>query len=135
MEESFFVLSNLRNFHKVYLKKLKPQSHIAPGHGLCPGCGAGACLKQLALGATQVYGDNMIFTDAFIQLFFVFLIMFFVIASNNSKIGTGILTGLNLMILLKIIASGAAELSTMNYIIFLLLFASLEVFGVSRLRQ
>lgn len=77
----------------------------------------------------------MIFTDAFIQLFFVFLIMFFVIASNTSKIGTGILTGLNLMILLKIIASGAAELSTMNYIIFLLLFASLEVFGVSRLRQ
>jgi hypothetical protein len=61
--------------------------------------------------------------------------MFFVIASNNSKIGTGVLTGLNLMILLNIIVDSATELSTINYIIFLLLFASLEVFGVSRLRQ
>lgn len=77
----------------------------------------------------------MIFTDAFIQLFFIFLIMFFVIASNNSKIGTGVLTGLNLMILLNIIVDSATELSTINYIIFLLLFASLEVFGVSRLQQ
>lgn len=77
----------------------------------------------------------MIFTDAFIQLFIVFLIMFFVIASNNSKIGTGILTGLNLMILLKVIGSGVTHLDTMEYIVFLLLFASLEIFGVSRLRQ
>lgn len=77
----------------------------------------------------------MIFEYAFIQLFFVFLIMFFVIASNTSKIGTGVLTGLNLMIILKVIISGAANLDTIEYIVFLLLFASLEVFGVSRLRQ
>ena len=77
----------------------------------------------------------MIFSDAFIQLFFVFLIMFFIIATNNSRIGVGIFTGLNLMILLEIIFEGAAELSTMNYATFLMLFASLEILGAQRFRQ
>ena len=77
----------------------------------------------------------MIFSDAFIQLFFVFLIMFFIIATNNSKIGVGIFTGLNLMILLEIIFEGSADLSTMNYIIFMLLFASLEILGSQRFKK
>ncbi|MBN2155126.1 MAG: hypothetical protein JW776_03725 [Candidatus Lokiarchaeota archaeon] len=49
--------------YKINVKKLKPQTHLAPGYGLCPGCGAGSIMHQLALGATQVAGNNIIYVN------------------------------------------------------------------------
>ncbi len=51
------------DFYRVNRKKLKPQIHLYPGHGLCPGCGAGMVLNQLATAATQVAGENIIYVN------------------------------------------------------------------------
>ncbi len=51
------------DFYRVNRKKLKPQTHLYPGHGLCPGCGAGMVLNQLATAATQVAGENIIYVN------------------------------------------------------------------------
>ena len=45
-------------------KKLIPQTHLNPGHGLCMGCGAGMNLFQLATAATQVAGDNIVYVNS-----------------------------------------------------------------------
>lgn len=49
--------------YKIDVKKLKPQTHLAPGYGLCPGCGAGTAISLLATAATQVAGDNIIYVN------------------------------------------------------------------------
>ena len=51
------------DFYKVNRKKLEPQTHLQPGHGLCPGCGAGMVLNQLATAATAVAGKNIIYVN------------------------------------------------------------------------
>ncbi|MHA1297808.1 MAG: hypothetical protein ACTSO9_00015 [Candidatus Helarchaeota archaeon] len=58
-----FGAENPMDVYKVDLKKLKPQTHIAPGYGLCPGCGAGTAIHLLSVGATQVAGDNIIYVN------------------------------------------------------------------------
>ncbi len=50
-------------FYKVNRKKLEPQTHLQPGHGLCPGCGAGMVLNQLATAAQAVAGKNIIYVN------------------------------------------------------------------------
>jgi pyruvate/2-oxoacid:ferredoxin oxidoreductase beta subunit len=50
----------------IYLAKLDqipPQNHLAPGHGLCPGCGAGMVLNILATAAHYVAGDNIVYVN------------------------------------------------------------------------
>ncbi|NVM36513.1 MAG: hypothetical protein HWN81_13030, partial [Candidatus Lokiarchaeota archaeon] len=49
--------------YRLNRKMLEPQSHILPGHGLCPGCGAGMILSQMATAATQVAGNNIIYVN------------------------------------------------------------------------
>ena len=49
--------------YKVNIKALEPQTHLAPGHGLCPGCGAGSAMHQLTLAATAVAGNNIIYVN------------------------------------------------------------------------
>lgn len=49
--------------YKVNRKKLAPQNHLQPGHGLCPGCGAGMVLNQLATAATAVAGSNIVYVN------------------------------------------------------------------------
>ncbi len=39
------------------------QKHIVPGHGLCPGCGAGMMLNQLASGAYNIAKENIIYVN------------------------------------------------------------------------
>ncbi len=51
------------DFYRINRKELKPQTHLHPGHGLCPGCGAGMVLNQLATAATQVAGENIIYVN------------------------------------------------------------------------
>ncbi len=51
------------DFYKVNRKKLEPQKHLQPGHGLCPGCGAGMVLNQLATAATAVAENNIIYVN------------------------------------------------------------------------
>jgi pyruvate/2-oxoacid:ferredoxin oxidoreductase beta subunit len=51
------------DFYKVDRKRLEPQQHLHPGHGLCPGCGAGQVLNQLATAATAVAGKNIIYVN------------------------------------------------------------------------
>jgi len=51
------------DLYKVNRKKLEPQIHIQPGHGLCPGCGAGMVLNQLTTAATQVAGKNIVYVN------------------------------------------------------------------------
>jgi len=51
------------DLYKLNRKKLEPQRHLQPGHGLCPGCGAGMVLNQLATAATAVAGDNIIYVN------------------------------------------------------------------------
>ena len=51
------------DFYKVNRKKLDPQEHLHPGHGLCPGCGAGMVLNQLATAATAVAKNNIIYVN------------------------------------------------------------------------
>jgi pyruvate/2-oxoacid:ferredoxin oxidoreductase beta subunit len=50
--------------YTVPLNKLANQEHIAPGHGLCLGCGEGQIITQVAAGATAVAGNNVIYTNA-----------------------------------------------------------------------
>jgi len=49
--------------YRVNRKSLEPQKHIQPGHGLCPGCGAGMILNQLATAAQTVGGYNVIYVN------------------------------------------------------------------------
>ena len=49
--------------YRVNRKTLEPQQHLHPGHGLCPGCGAGMVLNQLASAATAVAGNNVIYVN------------------------------------------------------------------------
>ncbi|MGV9172629.1 MAG: hypothetical protein ACOC44_09065 [Promethearchaeia archaeon] len=49
--------------YKINKKKLKPQQHLLPGHGLCPGCGAGMFLFQMSTAATQISEDNFIYVN------------------------------------------------------------------------
>jgi len=58
-----FSAENPMDVYKLDLKKLKNQTHIAPGYGLCPGCGAGTAIHLLAVAATQVAGDNIIYVN------------------------------------------------------------------------
>ncbi|TFG06455.1 MAG: hypothetical protein EU539_07590 [Promethearchaeota archaeon] len=51
------------DIYRVNRKKLIPQTHLHPGHGLCPGCGAGMFLNQTATAATQVTGNNVIYVN------------------------------------------------------------------------
>ncbi len=39
------------------------QEQIAPGHGLCPGCGEGQIITQVGVAAQMVGGKNVIFTN------------------------------------------------------------------------
>ena len=49
--------------YRIERNQLEPQTHIQPGHGLCPGCGAGIILNQLSTAATQVTGNNVIYVN------------------------------------------------------------------------
>jgi pyruvate/2-oxoacid:ferredoxin oxidoreductase beta subunit len=49
--------------YRINQKQLRPQTHLHPGHGLCPGCGAGMILNQLATAATQVANNNIIYVN------------------------------------------------------------------------
>ena len=49
--------------YRVNRKTLEPQQHLHPGHGLCPGCGAGMVLNQLASAATAVTVNNIIYVN------------------------------------------------------------------------
>ena len=51
------------NTYKVDVKEMPNQEILAPGHGLCQGCGAGIGLNQLALAAHWVAGTNLIITN------------------------------------------------------------------------
>jgi len=51
------------DIYRVNRKKLEPQEHLLPGHGLCPGCGAGMVLNQMATAAYAVSGTNMIYVN------------------------------------------------------------------------
>jgi len=51
------------DIYRVNRKALEPQTHLYPGHGLCPGCGAGMVLNQMATAATQVTGNNVIYVN------------------------------------------------------------------------
>jgi len=51
------------DFYKVNRRTLKPQAHLHPGHGLCPGCGAGMVLNQMATVATAIAGNNIIYVN------------------------------------------------------------------------
>lgn len=50
--------------YKIDRRKLPNQEHVAPGHGLCAGCGEGEILTQLATGATIVAGKNVVYCNA-----------------------------------------------------------------------
>ena len=51
------------DIYRVNRKALEPQTHLQPGHGLCPGCGAGMVLNQMTTAATQVAGNNIIYVN------------------------------------------------------------------------
>ncbi|MHA1746933.1 MAG: hypothetical protein ACTSWW_13105 [Promethearchaeota archaeon] len=45
------------------LMKFPQQIHLNPGHGLCPGCGAGMVVNQVASAATWVAQKNVIYVN------------------------------------------------------------------------
>ncbi len=47
--------------YSVPIMKLPQQKHINPGHGLCPGCGAGMVLNQLTTASYTVAGDQCMY--------------------------------------------------------------------------
>jgi len=49
--------------YRINRKALEPQQHLHPGHGLCPGCGAGMVLNQMATAAYLVGGNNVIYVN------------------------------------------------------------------------
>jgi pyruvate/2-oxoacid:ferredoxin oxidoreductase beta subunit len=49
--------------YKFPLKSIPDQHLIAPGHGLCPGCGAGSVLNQLTSAAYSVAKENVLFVN------------------------------------------------------------------------
>jgi len=52
-----------RDFYRVNMKTLEPQNHLQAGHGLCPGCGTGMVLNQLATAAQAVAGTNIVYVN------------------------------------------------------------------------
>lgn len=52
-----------RDMYRIDRKALKPQEHLLPGHGLCPGCGAGMVLFQMATAATQITENNIVYVN------------------------------------------------------------------------
>ncbi|MEJ2250314.1 MAG: hypothetical protein P8Y70_15225 [Candidatus Lokiarchaeota archaeon] len=52
-----------KEMYRIDRKVLKPQEHLLPGHGLCPGCGAGMVLFQLATAAYQVTENNVVYVN------------------------------------------------------------------------
>ena len=52
-----------RDFYMVNRRTLAPQTHLHPGHGLCPGCAAGMILNQMTTAATAVAGNNIIYVN------------------------------------------------------------------------
>ncbi len=58
-----FGAENPMDIYKMDIKKMTPETHVAPGYGLCPGCGAGTALHLLSLGATQAAGENIIYVN------------------------------------------------------------------------
>ena len=51
------------DFYKVNRRTLKPQTHLHPGYGTCPGCGAGMVLNQMATVASAIAGNNIIYVN------------------------------------------------------------------------
>jgi len=51
------------DFYRIDRKQLEPQQHLQPGHGLCPGCGAGMVLYQMATAAYKVAGKNIVYVN------------------------------------------------------------------------
>ena len=51
------------NTYTYDIKSIPNQEILAPGHGLCQGCGAGIALNQLSLAAHAVAGTNLIITN------------------------------------------------------------------------
>jgi pyruvate/2-oxoacid:ferredoxin oxidoreductase beta subunit len=49
--------------YKMNVKQFAPQTHLAPGYGLCPGCGAGSIIHLLTLAATQVAKNNILYVN------------------------------------------------------------------------
>ena len=49
--------------YKLSMMKVPDQQLIASGHGLCPGCGAGSFLNQLASAVYYAAKDNVIFVN------------------------------------------------------------------------
>jgi len=49
--------------YRLTLNKIPDQKIIESGHGLCPGCGAGSFLNQLASAAYMVGKENVIFVN------------------------------------------------------------------------
>ncbi|MBD3256083.1 MAG: hypothetical protein GF383_13385, partial [Candidatus Lokiarchaeota archaeon] len=52
-----------KDVYRIDRKDLPPQKHLLPGHGLCPGCGAGMVLFQMATAAYKVAGKNIIYVN------------------------------------------------------------------------
>jgi pyruvate/2-oxoacid:ferredoxin oxidoreductase beta subunit len=50
--------------YKIDMSRIPNQQHVAPGHGLCAGCGEGEILTQLATGAQLVAGNNIVYCNA-----------------------------------------------------------------------
>ena len=66
----------------------------------------------------------MIFSDAFIQVFCIYILLFFlsgIIRNENTKF---ILISVDLMIIINIIMYGLTYLSTLDYVCFIILFAA-----------
>ena len=59
-----FGATPLMESYKIDKRKLPNQEHVAPGHGLCAGCGEGEILTQLATGAQLVAGKNVVYCNA-----------------------------------------------------------------------
>ncbi|WP_371802098.1 hypothetical protein [Candidatus Lokiarchaeum ossiferum] len=47
--------------YAVQMVKVKDQHHINPGHGLCPGCGAGMVINQVGSAADMVAGKDILY--------------------------------------------------------------------------
>lgn len=52
-----------RIMYNVRMQDLPIQKHINPGHGLCPGCGAGMVLNQLGTAAYNVAKEEVIYVN------------------------------------------------------------------------
>ena len=71
----------------------------------------------------------MIFTNTFIQLFFIFIILFFLSSLPKNKLGSSVLIGLNLLVLVEVMLSGTSELTIIEFITFSILFSSIGIYS------